>query len=236
MALLSRAAAFLAPFLAACAGDGAHDGVVTGTSAICAAPAGMSAARSISETVVLLNAMPKPVTLPCFLETLPRPLDVHATMSVFSAQPASGRRSPRLFLFVDPLILSVVPDGTGSNLLEFGELRSETRSLKAEIEFPVLGELRSEEPFERVVFNERGTSCSFCHQQEEPAGVTGADGFVSQALRPRSEDRVPLTELRAEFVACDAALEPERCALLKSLFAERDVVERDFPATMSTFF
>jgi hypothetical protein len=187
--------------------------------------------------VALLNAMPKPVTLPCFLETLARPLDVYAALSLLSLQPASGRRSPRLFLFLDRLILSVVPEGTGSALAEFGELQSDTRSLKGELEFPIIAELTEQAPFESVLFNDKITNCAFCHRDEQPAEAlvpfTGA--FVSQALQPRPDQRVALSELDAEVLACDATLEPERCAILKSIFGHGDVRERDFPATMETF-
>jgi len=185
--------------------------------------------------VTLLNALAKPVTLPCFLETLPRPLELHAALSVFSAQPASGVRSPRLFLFLDPLIMSVVPDGVGRALLELGELQSETRSVKAEVEFPVRTELSQQDPFDHVLFNELATSCSLCHQQEERVRIGGAEAFASQALRPTAEQRVGVAELRAELSACDAVAEPERCAMLEAIFG-REVRDREFPAAMSTFF
>src|SRR4051794_26926429 len=70
----------------------------------CVAPAGTtSSPQTIADVVELLNAMPKPVSLPCFLSTLARPLEVHATLSVTSAQPAVGKRSPRIFIFLDGL-------------------------------------------------------------------------------------------------------------------------------------
>lgn len=195
------------------------------------------APRSIPEVVALLNELPKPVTLPCFLEQLERPLGMQATRSVFSAQPADGVRSPRLFLFFEPLIMSIVPSGVGSALLEFGEKRSETTSLKGELEFPILEPLGPEAPFEQVMFDETVTSCSFCHRDEQPDPLTiDARGFVSQALRPRPNDRLSITGLYAEHAACDATLEPERCALLEALLAGDAILEREFPAIQDTFF
>jgi hypothetical protein len=180
--------------------------------------------------------MPKPVTLPCFLDTLARPLQFHATQSIFSLQPAAGLRSPRIFLFSGPLIMSVVPEGTGSSLLEFGELRSESRSLKGEIEFPVTAELPDSAPYERILFNPTLTSCGFCHAAEEPAAdLPLVPAFVSQALRPRPNERTSLDVVFAQWLACDATAEPARCAMLKSLFERGEIVEHDFPSTLGTF-
>jgi len=195
------------------------------------------APRSIPEVVALLNELPKPVTLPCFLEQLERPLGMQATRSVFSAQPADGERSPRLFLFFEPLIMSIVASGVGSALLEFGEKRSATTSLKGELEFPIYEQLGPEAPFEQVMFDETVTSCSFCHRDEQPdALTTDAQGFVSQALRPRPMDRLGVVGLYAQHAVCDETLEPERCALLEALLAGDAVFEREFPAAQDTFF
>src|SRR5450432_198125 len=63
----------------------------------CRAPAGVSNnPQSIAETITLLNALPKPLSIPCFLESLARPIPVLATFGVLSAQPAVGVRSPRV--------------------------------------------------------------------------------------------------------------------------------------------
>ena len=70
----------------------------------------------------LVNALPSPVTLPCFLQALARPLKMHAAVSLISAQPSVGARSPRIFLFFDGLRVSIVPAGAGAPLLEMGEI------------------------------------------------------------------------------------------------------------------
>jgi hypothetical protein len=213
----------------------------------CAGPEGARIApRSIGEVVGWLNAMPKPLELACFLDTLERPLALHAVNSIFSAQPAQSRSSPRIFLFFDPLILSVVPAGAGAALLEFGEQRSPTHSLKAELEFPITGQLDAAAPYQRLPFNETGddlgeatiTTCGFCHQGEEPAADIALPwARISPALKPQPNQRVPLDELHAELARCDAAAEPERCALLDALLgADPPPQERDFPETYDTFF
>ncbi|HEX6240870.1 MAG TPA: hypothetical protein VFZ61_08250, partial [Polyangiales bacterium] len=205
----------------------------------CRAPEGISPApRTVADVVELLNALPRPVSLPCFLETLERPLAISATDSIFSLQPAEGTRSPRIFLHLDTLTLSVVPEGTGAPLLELAERRSPTTSLKAELAFPIEAPLSAASPYERLRFDDRLTNCGVCHQGESPAeDVNLPLAMLSQALRPRDDQRVPLERLRAEASSCDAAQEPERCALLDALFgpapAPRDGA---FPATYNTFF
>jgi hypothetical protein len=109
--------------------------------------------------------------------------------------------------------------------------------LKAEIAFPVTEELSRAAPFERILFRENLTLCGACHQDEEHAAdVTFTRAFVSRALRPLPRERVALEALAPELDACDPGREPERCALLEAVFGGGPVVEREFPATMSTFY
>jgi hypothetical protein len=203
----------------------------------CEAPAGVAnQPRSIDETIALANALPKPLTLPCFVESLGRPLQLHATRSVFSAQPATGTRSPRIFLRFESLVMSVVPEGLGSELLELGEERGDFRSLKGELSFPIHEAVTPSLPYEKVVFSEELSACAFCHAAEErDLLVPGAVGYVSQALRPFSGQRIPLADLALELPACDVSLEPDRCALLDALFGWGAALDWDFPKEMATF-
>ncbi|WP_054113572.1 hypothetical protein [Marinagarivorans algicola] len=75
----------------------------------CEAPVGL-ALTDIDSVVEWINAMPKPLTLPCFITSLPRPMYYNATKSIFSAQRSKGKRSPRVFFLIDKLVLTVVPD------------------------------------------------------------------------------------------------------------------------------
>jgi hypothetical protein len=204
----------------------------------CVAPAGTTGApQSIADVVSLLNALPKPVTLPCFVETLARPLAVHATQSAVSAQPSVGARSPRIFLLFEKLRMSVVPAGMGSRLLEFGEIRPEAHSVKAEIEFPVEATLTPEAPFERVMFSDIATGCSFCHADEQPVpDFTFTKAFNSVSLRPADSKGVSIPFLTTEAQTCDATAEPDRCALLRSLVDQGQLVEQAFPTDLATLF
>jgi hypothetical protein len=197
----------------------------------------MTTPRSVDETVALANALPKPLSLPCFVEALGRPLQLHATRSEISAQPAVGVRSPRIFLYSEPLIMTVVPAGVGAHLLELGEQRDGFRSLKAELHFPIVEEVAPAQPYEHTLFTEGLTACAFCHATEErDPQVAQGPGYVSQSLRPSSSDqRVTLDALQAELGACDPALEAERCALLDALLGWGPALDWDFPPGMPTF-
>lgn len=203
----------------------------------CRAPAGVSnSPHTIDETVTLINALSKPLSLPCFLESLARPLEISATNSLFSAQPAKGSRSPRIFLFQDPDVMSIVPDGEGAALLEFGEQRPESRSLKAEIVFPVTTQLAPSAPFEDLLTSPPLTTCGGCHAGElQESEISGVRTFSSVALRPRPQELVPATSLSHELEICDRALEPQRCAMLDGLMGWGPVSDRAFPTQMATF-
>ena len=71
---------------------------------------------TIESVIDLTNTLPFPVSVPCLLASLPRPLPLVATNSINSAQPAEGNRSPRVFLLLEHLAISVVPEGRGAPL------------------------------------------------------------------------------------------------------------------------
>lgn len=203
----------------------------------CASPMGLASPSSIAQVVDWINALPKPLSLACFLDTLARPLPVYASESLFSAQPAVGRRSPRMFLFADTLIMTITPDGEGSHLLEFGERRTTSTSLKGEIPFPVTAELEPAAPYDHLIVDDRFTTCSGCHDNEEPdPSITVARAFISRAIRPAPAERVGLEELHGEARDCDALVEPERCAMLVAVFGQGGLVNAEFPATVPTFY
>ena len=208
---------------------------VTAEPARCAPASGTTGhPSSIAETVDLVNGLPKPVSLACFLEALERPLRMVATQSVFSAQPATGRRSPRIFLFGEGIIVSVVPEGSTRNLLEMGQATSPGNSIKAELEFPITEAITLATAFERLPLDGI-TTCGVCHDGRMPAlGIEGA--FESEVLRPEDRELVPLTELEDEARRCDGQVEPERCAMLGALFQHGEVVAAEFPRTARTIF
>jgi hypothetical protein len=191
--------------------------------------------RSIEQSVALINALPKPLTLPCFIEALGRPLELHAALSTVSQQPSRGPRSPRIFVRFEPLVMTVVPEGRGAHLLEFGEQRPDLRSLKAELSFPIEANVSPSLPYEEALLGEDVTGCALCHADEQPEPSIAAPAFVSGALRPFEYQRVPLSSLQEERATCDHAIEPERCALLEALFDGGDVADWEFPQEMATF-
>lgn len=237
MRLHALAPLALVLLLAGCGGSSSEPDGGTPASG-CRAPSGVNAApQSIDETVTLINALPKPLTLSCFLESLDRPLRISASESTFSAQPANGTRSPRVFLFSGPLVVSVVPEGPGLPLLELSELGPNARSVKAEIHFPVEGPLAPEAPFARVVQNGSGTSCGTCHGQEQPERtLNGTTVYSSRALQPAPQELVPVESVRGEAQKCDEAAEPERCVLLKAIFSHGAVEHQPFPADLPTIY
>jgi hypothetical protein len=202
----------------------------------CVAPEGApTSPQSIADVLALVNALPSPVTLPCFLQALARPLKMHASVSLISAQPSVGMRSPRIFLFFDGLRISIVPAGAGAPLLELGEIRDESRSLKAEILFPVMTPLDAVTPYERILFTPNVTRCGFCHPVEEPdPDITFATAFTSVALRPLDSYAVSIASLASELSICDPTAEPDRCATLRALFDQGSPVEQPFPADLPT--
>ena len=204
----------------------------------CAAPAGVSGQpKTIEEAVALVNALPMPVSVGCFLESLDRPLKVVLTESTTSAQPAAGRRSPRVFIFSGELIISVVPAGFGSEVVEFGQRTGPDTTIKAEIAFPVTAPLAPDAPYSRILDRNGRTGCALCHNSETRVGsIAFAEAFQSRAFRPREELLVELPSLKLEWQSCDPKQEPARCKILDGMFGFGPVQSTAFPAEMPTFF
>jgi hypothetical protein len=192
--------------------------------------------KTIKEAIDLINGLPKPVSVGCFLQSLSRPLKVSLTNSTVSLQPAAGMNNPRVFIFSDSLVISVVPDGIGQQVVEFGEQLDGFRSIKGEVAFPVTTTLDMGAPFSRIMFNATVTNCAFCHGNEVAVnnGVY-IDAFSSLALRPTDMTLVPLSYLQGVTALCDAASEPERCEILNSLLNYGNVQSQDFPEDMPHF-
>jgi len=207
-----------------------------GSPASACQPTGVSRApRTIAEVVALANALPRPLALTCLLESLERPLEVHAALSTISLQRAPTARSPRIFIFTGDVIMSVVPEGEGKSLLEMGQLVEPGRSAKAELRFPITEPVAPDYPFAHVS-DGGGTTCRFCHPGEAPAPTLSPSAFVSGAFSPVYRSRVDVDSLRAERNRCDPTLEPGRCELLGAIFDHGEVRGRDFPPTVPMAF
>lgn len=206
----------------------------------CRAPQGMGSPGTIEQAVALLNVLPKPTSVACFVESLDRPLTMVATRSITSAQPALSPASPRVFLGIGKLWLSIVIDGDSSQLLELGYLIASEqdllRSVKGELHFPLTSALEPGAPYERVLY-QGGTICRLCHYDERPEAVPGIENvFSSVALRPLPETYVSTDALRIAAQICDWTLEPHRCEMLSAVFDGGPVIEGAFPQEMPTFF
>ncbi len=195
----------------------------------CIAPEGMGSPATVADTVELINALPKPTSLACFLESLDRPLSVAATYSNRSAQPSTGEENPRLFITRDSMILSVLPEGPGSDRLEFAVDVGDGLSVKAELAFPVEEEIEVSEPYVQILRNP-GTSCGACHDLEQHwETVNDVPVFASEALQYPAEDDVSPAYVDALAQVCDTERTPERCEMLTAVFAHGSVVAQPLP-------
>jgi hypothetical protein len=194
--------------------------------------------KTIYELLELINGLPRPVTLPCLLESLDRPLSLNANFNTQSAQPALGKRSPRIFIILnESLSMSLVPGGEGT--LEFGARTADEPgvSVKGELHFPVEDELAPDDAFVRLAPAEstgltlqQATSCGVCHDNERPAPAYPFPGaFASAIVKPAPFFAVDVAAIQHERDTCDSAAEPERCAVLEAMFDHGDVVQTPFP-------
>lgn len=198
----------------------------------CRAPLGVSGApQNISETLVLLNTLPKPTTLECFLQALERPLNVYFTSSFYSLQPAPEARSPRTFLQRGNLYMSIVFGGAAMDTLEFGYRMVPSRSIKAEIVFPITRDLTEDTLFDRIARTDTTSVCGDCHISEAREELPGfpAGAFVSEIFEPYDLMEVDLETMRAEAETCDESIESARCGLLAALFDNGPLVQGTLP-------
>jgi hypothetical protein len=187
---------------------------------VCVTPAGVSGApRSMSEALVLMNSLPKPVSLACFLQALERPLSLYMTSSDRSLQPSPGARSPRTFIVYEPMVLSIVLDGPARIALELGYRTSPSRSVKTEILFPLETDVTFANIFDEVRSGNL-TKCGACHTGEVISFHPDLpiDVYESDIIAPFDIYEVGVDALRLERASCDTGAEPERCALLSAIF------------------
>jgi hypothetical protein len=236
-----RLALFTAAFfIAACSGPGPGPGPQDAGShasaalQACAAVKEPARVTTIAAAVNRINALPPPVTAPCFVASLPRPLDVVATNSVFSAQPAHSRESPRMFLFLPALVASVVPEGEGSSVIEFSQWMTPTRTLKGELAVPIEAPVSDEAPYTRVHSNFGVTSCGLCHRNEEPHPTIDG-GFISDAFRPNSGSLIAVSDLKEQHDACGEEDQSPRCELFHALFDFGEVRQGAFSNSVELF-
>jgi uncharacterized low-complexity protein len=205
---------------------------------VCAQAGAAHDPTTIAATLALIDDLPHPVTIPCLLASLPRPLEIAATDSELSAQPSGSRTYPRIFIRRQSLLLSVVPTGIGSRNLELSELDAGgTHSLKGDLRFPVTEALAPDAPYAPILNDAgNGTLCAACHGGERRAGGDQPkEAHLSIALRPHDAQLVPLAELEAVVSTCGHELD-DACRMLRSLYRGGEApTEYTFPATLATF-
>ena len=131
------------------------------------------------------------------------------------------------------LVISAVPDGEGSKVLEFGEWTGTTSTIKGEIGLPVTAPLAADAAFQRVLQGTDRTICGACHGGEEPH-ATIPNAFVSDALRPSNE--MMLAELEELHTLCiTSGTTSSRCDFIHALFDFGEVTQGAFSPVVPTF-
>lgn len=183
--------------------------------------------NTMQSVVDWINAMPKPLTLACFIASLPRPLHFNATNSRSSVQPAIGQLNPRVFIQYDKLWLSFVPqeavsavkdpisgertavwDADGIQLLEFSlEVDSDLpvpQSIKGELAFPILKNLPDNAPFARIAISPTESACKICHINETVVGnIEGTPILRSKMLRSAKQTLLGPDDLFLYYFTCN---------------------------------
>lgn len=205
-----------------------------------AVPAGVSSApMTIPDTIALANALlgaRASLSLECFVSSLSRPVAVLGAASTFSLQPGNAT-NPRIFIFSGSLIMSVVPTGAANNQIELAQYTtSATRSIKAQLVFPVSAPVTPADPYDSVRLGGGGTICGDCHTGEVVAPqVTATVGFESDVFQPLPTQIVPLQKMLDDTAGCDPQQDPERCAILSAVFNHGAATTGAFSPDARTF-
>lgn len=215
--------------------SGAKDAGPHGGEALRKCAESKGAIGSIAEAITRLNTLAPNGDGPCFVATLPRPLAVVATLGSTSAQPAGGRGAPRLFFMLPKIVISAVPAGDGSKVLEFGEWVGSTRTIKGEVALPVTAPVAADAAFSRVLQGTDRTTCATCHRQEEKH-PTITNAFISLAFKPEPGTFVTVEELEELHTLCTQADDPgSRCTMIHALFDFGEITQGSFSPAVATF-
>jgi len=218
----------------ACEGPGTVDSnsAVSGSSFSLDCPLASDELRNpteYDEMIQLINALPKPLSLECFIANFDPPMNLMAVNSVASAQPAEGIERPRILIVRDQFVITVVPSASENPLAEFSRVVSSGVSIKGELEFPITGPLVDSAAFDgiRSTFNgESGTTCRFCHRNEVEQG----DGSVaSEIVDPNPFQAVGVESMQSVLNECDVEATPNKCRILKAVYGRGEVNDINWP-------
>ena len=209
--------------------------VVAVKSTTCSAPQGVSSApKTIEQAVTLLNSLPQPVSVACFVQSLSRPLYFNATYSSASVQPAIGVENPRIFIFSGPLIMAIALEGTGKNLIEFSVVKTAGYSLKGELEFPIFSDLSLSAPYTRVASG-GGSKCVGCHAGEfRDFSIGFTTAYISQVVAPFGAFNVTKSQIDSERLNCGNSM-TSRCQILRAFVDHGPIIEVAFPSDIPNF-
>lgn len=230
---------------------------------LCDAPNGLQI-TDIASIVDWINAMEKPLSLQCFVKSLPRPMYYNATLSTFSAQPSAGPTSPRVFFLIGDLVLTVVADERSelfrdpetnksvsvwdSDNIQLLELSyrvddffdGSAQSLKAELKFPIRENISQATPYQKIDISPTASLCAVCHSHErQEVVVDGTPAYSSEMLRNPYRDAVSLQFMLNEYNYCDPEANENawyRCEMLEAIYGQGALVWKDFPESFPTIF
>jgi len=181
------------------------------------------------QVVELVNALPKPLELSCFLYNFDPPFKIFAVDNEFSAQPSQGPDSPRILIIRDDFIVSVVPSGLGKDLIEFSKVTSSDQSIKGELAFPITDQIPADKPYTEILENPEvmgsGTTCKTCH----PETHIGNNIYESTIFDPMPFQRVPASQLQTGLTLCQKGVDTFRCNILKAVFSRGEVEDLPWP-------
>jgi hypothetical protein len=186
----------------------------------CSPPTGIdNGPQTIQAFMTFLNALPKPTTINCVIQTLKRPLEINATSNTLSAQGATGKNSPRIFIRSGKLLLSVLADGDGSDAIELAETFDTTTSIKGELKFPLSAALKEESPYIGLYQGGIGLCAGACHggYTEILKYDAATVKYGTRILYPPSKSNIPLIDLELIRDACGQLTSP-LCLFYKDLF------------------
>ncbi len=176
--------------------------------------------------IALVNKLPKPVTVNCFLYNYDHPLEIFAVDNQLNAQPSGGPDNPRIFVIKDDFMISVVPLGDGKDNIEFSKIVNEGKSVKGDLHFPIEETIEEDEIFSGIV-NETndGTVCRLCHGQES---LYSGLSYSSNIIAPDENLRITKQDLSEEIKKCrtDAS---SRCAMINYIYSAGEVSDIPWP-------
>ena len=188
--------------------------------------------------VNFINQLPKPLSIPCLLSALPRPLALNASSSTRSIQPAAGSAAPRVFVNFGNLVIAVSAQGAGTSSIELGELTGDGMAFTGNIDFPVNGQLNEASLYTSTQANNGGNACGSCHGAIQSVVTNGVTRYKMAAFQPDPTTNVSLSSLQIIANNCRSSASPtNNCSLLQEFFDETgtNFSAFSFPADVGFF-